>query len=232
MIDRPESWVAGDWTARDRGSSETHLTTSFVASRLTIGGEGVPLSVRASPRDDALSCRMMAPRPLGLSDRDALLSVLCGDGSDIGPYPSAGRLYPCQPFLVEQDVDSEAKACVSYLDGAAGSCRKIGQVDCARLCEVLFEDWAWPTGCLIVLVVDFTRVMHRYGDRGLRFGLLESGLLMSRILRSAKALNLCACAVGGFDDVELVRVLRLDPRWYGAAVAVSIGYHAGNTELP
>lgn len=224
VTDRPKAWAAGDWSADDGPSSEGILVHNFRASRLIFAADTSPLTISATfPRQESNSWRAFEPAPLNHDVLMPLLGALCATSEDSRPYPSAGALYPCHPFLV-QPSSGEDTVSLSYVDGARRTCQIIGSIEAKALRGVLLEDWAWPAGCLIVLVVDFTRVASRYGDRGLRFALMEAGLLMGRILRQTESLGLCACAVGGFDDVAFARLLGLDPRWYGVALAISVGY--------
>lgn len=229
VLDRPPSWATGDWTVADAGPQESVLTQSFASSRLVIGTKDIDIAIDSrdpnAGREDAPSCRSVQPRRLDDPLRLSLFNVFCGGNVTGAPYPSAGALYPCHPFVIEPLPNSTSEGELAYVDGASRTIRTVTRIDGADLRRVLFEEWAWPTGCLVLLVVDFSRIMARYGDRGLRFGLIEAGLLMSKVLRRSNALGLCACALGGFDDIALVQLLRLDPRCFGLTVGISIGYH-------
>jgi len=167
--------------------------------------------------------RSLASTPLAPEPWQALLATLASvDG--IPPYASAGALYPVHPYLVTGSSDVD-RAVLSYLDGAAGRCTCVSQgVAVTALRDALFEPWAWPVGCLLVLAVDFRRIRAVYGDRGLRFALIEVGSMSERWCRAAASVSLATCPVGGFHDLDTTRLLGLDPRYFGVALVVATGY--------
>jgi SagB-type dehydrogenase family enzyme len=113
---------------------------------------------------------------------------------------------------------------VTYIDGAAAAAFPVREVTDERVTDALFEEWAWPVACLFLIVVEFGRVMARYGDRGIRFALIESGVMVERLLQAAQRADLGACAIGGYDDHKLLACVGLDPQWFGVAIALAVGH--------
>ena len=74
------------------------------------------------------------------------------------------------------------------------------------------EEPAMPAAAVLVLVGTVTRLLEKYGDRGYRLLLLETGHLSQNILLVAESLHLAAVPVGGFQDDELNGRLGLDRR--------------------
>jgi nitroreductase len=62
---------------------------------------------------------------------------------------------------------------------------------------------------LFILVGDYGRVKAKYGDRGLRFLLIESGHLAQNLCLLAPSLGLCALPLGGFFERDVARQLAL-----------------------
>lgn len=52
--------------------------------------------------------------------------------------------------------------------------------------------------------------MSKYGERGLRYLLLDAGHICQNLLLAAEALNLAACPVAAFFDWEMNELLNLD----------------------
>lgn len=143
----------------------------------------------------------------------------------VPPYPSAGALYPGHPFLIEPGPDPEC-ADLSYVDGASASVHRVADVATVGLREAVFEPWAWPVGCLLVLAVDFRRIRTVYGDRGLRFGLMEVGAMGERWRQAAERSGLGTCPVGGFHDTAMTDLVGLDPEFFGVALLIATGHPA------
>jgi SagB-type dehydrogenase family enzyme len=64
---------------------------------------------------------------------------------------------------------------------------------------------------LWVLVGDGARVRAKYGERGLRFLLLEAGHLMQNLCLLSASLALTTVPLGGYFEADLARVLSLLP---------------------
>jgi SagB-type dehydrogenase family enzyme len=64
---------------------------------------------------------------------------------------------------------------------------------------------------LWLLVGDGARVRGKYGDRGLRFLLLEAGHLMQNLCLLSASLGLVTVPLGGFFERDLARLLALPP---------------------
>jgi SagB-type dehydrogenase family enzyme len=62
---------------------------------------------------------------------------------------------------------------------------------------------------LWVLVGDADRVMGRYGERGLRFLLLEAGHLMQNLCLLSVSLGLCTVPLGGYVEADVGRAFSL-----------------------
>src|SRR5258707_4878874 len=62
---------------------------------------------------------------------------------------------------------------------------------------------------LFVLVGDYGRVAAKYGERGLRFLLIEAGHLAQNLCLVAGSLGLCVLPLGSFFEREVARHLVL-----------------------
>jgi SagB-type dehydrogenase family enzyme len=65
--------------------------------------------------------------------------------------------------------------------------------------------------------------LHRYGERGYRYALLEAGHIGQNLCLAATAMGLGAVPVGGFDDDEVNRAFTLEAAGEVAYYAVAVG---------
>ncbi|GAA2421055.1 hypothetical protein A7G45_02625 [Mycolicibacterium llatzerense] len=140
------------------------------------------------------------------------------------PYASAGGLYCCHLFALRPAADHSE---VWYVDIADAALHRLCHIPSNEVGAAVFEPWAWPSGCLIAIVVDFRRICGKYGLRGLRFGMFESGSIAQIVRQQAFSMGLGSCVVGGYSDDSVLEVLDLDPEWFGIAMLIAAGAPAG-----
>ncbi len=168
------------------------------------------------------SLREFSPDAL---DRATLGQLLWAAGGTTGEdrfmhrtTPSAGALYPLEFYLItaegmaRYDPSSHALAWIARTDARADlSAAALGQAWVAR-----------APGC-IVLAAEPRRTKVKYGERGDRYILMESGCACQNLLLQAESLGLGAVPVGAFDDDQVARVLGL-PASQRALLIVAVGY--------
>ncbi|MEM7151647.1 MAG: nitroreductase family protein [Myxococcota bacterium] len=164
---------------------------------------------RRLPRfDDVVTrrrtCRAFEPR---LPDAKALSAWLeLGHGvtgpDGRGPTPSAGNLQAVQLVLVP--------LCSGWL-GAGAYHYDRGQHGLARIGDGA-PDWnevvpslsqAPGAPLLVVIAGEETAVAHKYGERGLRFLLLEAGQVLQSLGMAAAAGGLAVTPMGGFFEGQV-----------------------------
>jgi SagB-type dehydrogenase family enzyme len=129
-----------------------------------------------------------------------------------GPVPSAGGLQALELYLAPL-ADGWLPAGVYHYDRCG---HHLSQVTT----EVHRADWEAlvPSlerleggGVLWILVGDGARVRAKYGERGLRFLLLEAGHLMQNLCLLSASLGLATVPLGGFFERAIARRLGLPP---------------------
>lgn len=134
---------------------------------------------------------------------------LTGDGGR-GPAPSAGNLQGVELYIATLTGGWLQRGVYHYdrADHCLAQIRSSGGRD----------DWAaqipsigqFEGGALLFLLCgDAARVEKKYGDRGLRFLLLEAGHVMQSLCLAAASVGLCVLPVGGFFERALEREIRL-----------------------
>lgn len=138
-----------------------------------------------------------------------------GHETGMGPTPSAGGLNALELYLIVLDPDSNQSTWlpggVYHYDRMAhrlaqlseGASRQIWQA-CVPAMQLR------PGGSLLwVIVGDGARVTAKYGQRGLRFLLLEAGHLMQNLCLVSVAEKSCTVPLGGFFEDEIATHLQL-----------------------
>ncbi len=155
---------------------------------------------------NVLSTELPAPRTLGRLLREA--HGITGPNGR-GPTPSAGCLQALELYL--------AVLTPGWLPGALYHYDRAGHY-LAELAPLRRDELAAHVPSLqlvqggaiaFVLVGDGARVKAKYGERGLRFLLLEAGHLMQSLCLLSVSLGLATVPLGGYFEGELARRLLL-----------------------
>jgi len=196
----------------------------FFQSPAAAGGELIklpqPALKGAVSVEEALkarrSVRRFASRPLDLPQISQLLWATDGinDPRGLRTAPSAGATYPLEIYLVAGDggVSGLAPGVYRYRPGdhaleltLKGDLRvKVAQAS-------LNQSWMATAPVMVVLAAEFSRCTARYGQRGVMYTHMESGLAGENLFLQAEALGLAAGIVGAFEDKLLHRSLGLPP---------------------
>lgn len=160
------------------------------------------------------SHRSFKDEPLSINDISQILWAAYGLSMPIKGFltcPSAGATYPLELYLVVGTED------VKLSDGEflePGSYRYLPQYhvlayvkpghikeEIYRAC--LSQKWVLQARANIVIAADYERTTRYYGERGIRYVILEAGHCAQNIYLEAAALGLGAVAIGAFYDEEL-----------------------------
>jgi SagB-type dehydrogenase family enzyme len=128
--------------------------------------------------------------------------------------PSGGALYPLELYVVAVKVEGIAPGVYHYnaYDHRLEQLRALEVDDAqARLDGMLAAGLNYE-GVALMLVITATplRSTFKYGDRGFRLLLVEAGHAAQNAYLAGTALGLSACAVAGFYDDEVNRVLGIN----------------------
>ena len=168
-----------------------------------------------------LSCRRFSSSPLTLTELSTILAV--GNGIEgvveLGahqhlerPMPSGGGLYPLEFYPIIRHVEGVAAGLYHYAP-------LLHQLEQLKLMEFrdtfisqLFMNQPYLAGAQVVLLVTAVveRSMHKYGDRGYRYILLEAGHSAQNMCLAAASMNLGALPLGGFFDGFVAELLGID----------------------
>jgi len=174
------------------------------------------------------SVRHFSVEPISLENLAFLLWAGQGVTARAGRHllrtsPSAGARYPVETYVSVQRVDSLDPGLYHFnvqtfalelltpgCQGARVAEAFLGQsfIDHAAVCLL----WSAVTG----------RSTGKYGDRGMRYLLLDAAHICQNTLLAAEALDLAGCPAAAFYDREVNRLLAIDgieeTAVYGAAI--------------
>lgn len=188
------------------------------------------------------SVRHYADEPLSLRTLSALLLYGCGVSASVTDeagnekafrtHPSAGGLYPVELYPVVLNVE-DVESGLYYYSVSKHGLRRLRTNDDTFADE--FED-ALITGdqlnlgdapVVFVMTGSFWRSKAKYGPRGYRYVLQESGHVAQNLLLVAEALGLGGVPAAAFDDREMNALLDVDGVNEAVVYAVGVGHPEG-----
>lgn len=122
--------------------------------------------------------------------------------------PSGGALYPLDVYVVvgEMGVDG-LKAGIYHYDAKYHTvkelCKGDRRKDVAR--ASLGQMWIAKAPIILVITAEYKRITGKYGERGVRYAVIEVGHVGQNIFLQSEALGLGAGIVGAFHDNEVAK---------------------------
>jgi len=86
------------------------------------------------------------------------------------------------------------------------------------------QDLIKNSSLIILISAVFGRTMVKYKERGLRYIFIEAGHLGQNISLVTEKLGLGSCAIGGFLDKEINKLLDIDSQKESVIYIFAIGY--------
>ena len=163
------------------------------------------------------SVRAYAPEPLALAELSALLWAAAGvtareEGFAFRTAPSAGGLYPIEHYVVANRVEGLEQGLYHY-DVLGRALERLRAAD-LRL-PVARAALDQRIAALAQVVFVWTAVLERsrwkYGERFLRYVLLDAGHIAQNVALAATALDLGTCQIAAIFDEEAADLLGVDP---------------------
>lgn len=194
------------------------------------------------------SADAFGPEPLSDSDISTVLATACGItgrltidhesftspvSKPLRAYPSAGGLYPIEIYLLVLNSADLPVGCYYYRpeDNTLRTVAVDPELPRTALQGFVGAGSADGTpSAIVVLTGALWRGMAKYGPRGYRYALQESGHLAQNILLIVEALGLTALPVGGFYDDTVNDLLDIDGVNETTVYAIVIGPSAADRE--
>ena len=128
--------------------------------------------------------------------------------------PSGGALYPIDVYAVvgEGGVE-ELDAAVYHYEPRFHeiTLRTAGDLRLEVARASLGQMWMAGAPVNLIVTAEYQRSSSKYGERGVRYSMIEAGHVGQNIFLQAEALGLGAGIVGAFHDQEVIRVAKLNP---------------------
>jgi len=173
--------------------------------------------------------RDLKERPLPLNHLSQLLWAAQGitdpkEGKRAAP--SGGGLYPLDIYVIagEKGVEGMEMGVYHYLPEkhsvlsiSKGDRRK--EIASASLSQM----WMAKAPVIFVITAEYKRITGKYGERGIRYALIEVGHVGQNLFLQAGALGLGAGIVGAFNDLEISKAAGL-PSKHEPLLIMPVGY--------
>jgi SagB-type dehydrogenase family enzyme len=123
-------------------------------------------------------------------------------------YPSAGARYPLEIYLFVLNSEDLNKGLYHY-NVKHHVLEFMWNVNKKSLYRALGAQskFLLKSSLLIVITAVMKRGLSKYGERYLRFVLIESGHLAQNLLLLATKIKLKSCPIGGFKEKEILNIL-------------------------
>lgn len=159
------------------------------------------------------STRDFSAEPIGLEDIEEILYFSLGlkeKKEDISQtrrfYPSAGARYPIESYLIANNVLSLPNGVYHY-SIKNNELEELLRQDLREDSLRIFGDLYKNNPNFLVLNGVISRTEVKYGTNAYRFALLECGHIGQNMYLLAEQRGLGCCAIGGFDNDTLVKLL-------------------------
>jgi SagB-type dehydrogenase family enzyme len=150
--------------------------------------------------------------PLTLIEVSQLLWAAQGTTSD-GIYraaPSAGALYPLEVYMIAGNVEGLDAGAYRYKPKGHELIMTLEGDMRSRLADAALGQSPVRNGAIdIVLTSVYNRITRKYGDRGIRYALIEIGHVGQNICLQATAMDLGSVCIGAFYDKQVRDLLKL-----------------------
>jgi SagB-type dehydrogenase family enzyme len=139
-------------------------------------------------------------------------------------WPSAGGLYPLDVYLIAAKVEGLESGIYHY-NIIENALEKIKSRSLDIILDEGFfrQEFITNASVTILFVACFERTKSKYGERGYRYVLLDTGHASQNILLTCEQLKINAVAIAGFCDDNLAKDLLIDGVNEAVVQCISLG---------
>ena len=153
---------------------------------------------------------------------------ITGDDGFKRAAPSGGALYPGDIYAVTGHKGvTDLRPGIYRYHPPDHAIEKIADGD--RRVDValasLRQMWMATAPVVFVVTAQYSRITGKYGDRGIRYALIEVGHIGQNIFLQCQTLGLAAGIVGAFSDKEVAKAINA-PRNHEPLVILPVGWKA------
>ncbi len=130
-----------------------------------------------------------------------------------GKSPSAGGIYPMKIYLMAGSVENIEASIYRYLPSKHELELAVEGDKRSGLCKAcLNQRFVRDAPANIVITALYDKIKRGYGERGVRYAIIEAGHMSQNIYLQAEAMDLGTVAVGAFHDDHVSEVMELSPK--------------------
>ena len=154
--------------------------------------------------------RSFADKSLTLSQLSQILWAAQGITDEKGfvrSAPSAGALYPIDIYAVVGDMAVNGlEAGVYHYDPKHHIIKNVSKGDKRKdvAQASLGQLWMAEAPAIFMITAEYKRITGKYGERGIRYALIEAGHIGQNIFLQSEAFGLGAGIVGAFHDKKVL----------------------------
>jgi len=140
--------------------------------------------------------------------------------------PSGGALYPLDIYMIigANGVDGMEAGIYHYLpDNHSISLLSKGDRRKEIASASLWQSWMAKAPVILIITAEYQRITGKYGERGIRYTLIEVGHVGQNLFLQAEALGLGAGIVGAFNDADVSKVIGGPPQ-HEPLLIMPVGY--------
>lgn len=136
-------------------------------------------------------------------------------------YPSAGGLYPVEAYILSLHTPLSPGLYHYYV--RSHLLEELITLPTFDTGSYFAQSWIQNAAFVIILTASIKRGMQKYGERAYRYMMIEAGHIGQTVSLIAPALRLSACAIGGFYDDRLNRLIDLEEGDEEAIYCMAVG---------
>jgi SagB-type dehydrogenase family enzyme len=140
--------------------------------------------------------------------------------------PSGGALYPLNVYVVvgRNGIEGLEEGVFRYLPQRHAIEKTASGDQRSKIARAaLRQNWMAQAPAILVITAEYQRITKKYGERGVRYALIEVGHVGQNIFLQAGALGLGAGIVGAFDDDRVAKVIGALPK-HEPLLIMPVGY--------
>ncbi len=140
--------------------------------------------------------------------------------------PSAGALYPLDIYILTGENSVEKIEAGVYRYSPSGhSLLSVAKGDRRRemASASLSQMWMSRAPAIFIITAEYRRITGKYGERGVRYALMEVGHASQNLFLQAEALGLGAGIVGAFNDSQASKIAGL-PAQHEPLLIMPVGH--------
>ncbi len=175
------------------------------------------------------SLRKYEEKPVTLEELAFMLWASQGITAKSGSYsfrtvPSAGALYPVETYISANQVEGLEPG-LYHFDVENFCLHRLSDSDSAEAVATACLDQKFMARSAVIFLWSavIRRCMSKYGNRGMRYILLDAGHICQNLLMAAEATGNGGCPVAAFYDDEVNELLSLDPKEESMLYAAAVG---------